>query len=141
MSIPIRPEQAWRPSYRHRVLARVAVALSWALTRFSPKAIRRVLSLPFLGRSEPGAREVLEWRNAVNHVSHHCAGNGCLQRSVAVMFLGFMHGRAPVWCTGFRLEPFSAHAWVEVGDQPVGEPGVVSQYKKVMSVSPPWARA
>lgn len=140
MSLPIRPEQVWRPTLGHRTLARVAVPLSWLLVRFSPRTIRRTLSLPFLGKRRPRPQEVLEWRNAVNHVSHHCAGNGCLQRSVAVMIIGFMHGRAPVWCTGFRLDPFSAHAWVEIDGAPIGEVGVVSEYKKVMSASPQWAQ-
>ncbi|MGQ0719273.1 MAG: lasso peptide biosynthesis B2 protein [Pseudonocardiales bacterium] len=49
-------------------------------------------------------------------------GKGCLQRSIAATLYWRAHGTWPTWCTGVRTNPFGAHAWIQVGDQPIGEP-------------------
>lgn len=84
----------------------------------------------------PSEQMVASWRRAVCAVSIRCAGNHCLQRSAAVVILARLNGFAPVWCTGFRTEPFLAHAWVEVNGVPIGEPPTIASYSKVLSTAP-----
>ncbi|RFU38878.1 lasso peptide biosynthesis B2 protein, partial [Actinomadura logoneensis] len=80
------------------------------------------------------AAQALAARQAVVAVSVRCAGQGCLRRSVAVALLCRMSGSWPDWCTGIRLEPFRAHAWVEADGAAVGEPGDMSLFHKTMTV-------
>lgn len=67
-------------------------------------------------------------------VSVQCAGQGCLQRSLATVLLCRAGGRWPDWCTGVRMEPFRAHAWVEVDGEPIGEHDDVRTFAKTMTV-------
>ena len=67
-------------------------------------------------------------RTAVNSVSARCAGNGCLQRSVAVMPLARLHRVSLTWKCGFRTKPFIAHAWVEADGRPVEENVELSEF-------------
>jgi hypothetical protein len=67
-------------------------------------------------------------------VSALCAGEGCLPRSLATVLLCRMTGTQPTWCTGVRTEPFRAHAWVEVGETPVGEPWPAGYYRPMLRV-------
>lgn len=136
MSSPVATELRWDVPRGLRPVAAVAAWVARAVVVLPPVGIHRVLTLVTGRATEPSAAEVLEWRNAVNSVSKRCAGNGCLQRSVAIVLLGALHGRAPVWCTGFRLEPFTAHAWVEVDDVPIDEPEIISSYTKVLTMTP-----
>lgn len=69
-------------------------------------------------------------------VSKRCAGQGCLQRSIAVILLCRFSGCAPTWRTGYQLDPFVAHAWVEVNGKPVTEPNVVASFSVVLEVRP-----
>ncbi|MEU1736167.1 lasso peptide biosynthesis B2 protein [Streptosporangium sp. NPDC020145] len=134
MSAPIMPQRRVRLRRRPAVAARTAAALALPLSRLSPHLLRRVLNLLVRGTRPPVAADVLAWRDAVNSVSRRCAGEGCLQRSVAVMLLGRLYGAPPAWKTGFRPDPFVAHAWVEVDGVPIGEPEVVAHFHAVMSV-------
>lgn len=140
MSLPIRPEERWATSRKLRVLARPATLLARVLVMLPPITLHRVLTLVTIGTGRPEGRKVLEWRNAVNTVSKRCAGHGCLQRSVAVMLLAAAHRKSPEWCTGFRTDPFTAHAWVELDGQPIGEAAAISGYKRVMTIRPKWSK-
>lgn len=140
MSLPVRPEEQWETCRKLRMLARPSVLLARLLVMLSPITLHRVLALITVGTGRPGAQEVLEWRNAVNGVSKRCAGNGCLQRSVAVTLLAAAHRRSPEWCTGFRTDPFAAHAWVELDGRPIGETEAITTYKRVMTMRPKWSR-
>lgn len=78
-------------------------------------------------RAEPGARpstreQAEAVRAEVCGVSERCAGEGCLQRSIATVLLCRLDGHAPNWCSGYRTGPFVAHAWVEADGMPVSEP-------------------
>lgn len=130
------PESRVELDRRNSRLARIAVLAAGLLAQLPPHVIRNVLTVVVKGvaRAEPAA--VLSWRDAVNSVSRRCAGEGCLQRSIAVMLLGRMFGAAPSWKTGFRPNPFIAHAWVEVDGVPIGEPAAVSQFRTVLQVIP-----
>lgn len=126
-----------RVSLRRRpaILARMAVAVARPLSMLPPHLLCRVLVLLVKGTRPPIAAAVLSWRDAVNTVSRRCAGEGCLQRSVAVVLLGRFHGAPPAWKTGFRPNPFVAHAWVEVNGVPIGEPEAVAHFHTVLAVA------
>ncbi len=136
MSSPILPETRGRLGLRDSLVARVATATAFVVTALPPRGIRVFLAAVAKGGRPARTDEVLAWRTAANTVSRRCAGLGCLQRSIAVMLLARFHGVAPVWKTGFRPDPFVAHAWVEAEGEPVGEPDVVSQFRIVLSVDP-----
>lgn len=128
------PQRRVRLRLRHAILARVAASIARPLSMMPPGLLRRTLALVVKGTRRPAAADVLAWRDAVNSVSRRCAGDGCLQRSVAVVLLGRFHGAAPAWKTGFRPDPFTAHAWVEVDGVPIGEPEAVRHFHAVLSV-------
>jgi hypothetical protein len=69
-------------------------------------------------------------------VSLRCAGNGCLQRSIAAALYCRAHGSWPTWCTGVRTHPFTAHAWIQVGDQPIGELYPAGHYRILLTIPP-----
>lgn len=128
------PERRIPLSLRRSVSARLAVALARPLSILPPVRLRQVLALLVRGGRPPVAADVLGWRNAVNTVSRRCAGEGCLQRSIAVMLLGRLAGAPPAWKTGFRPDPFIAHAWVEVDGVPIGEPEGITHFHTVLAV-------
>lgn len=128
------PQRRVSLSHGQAILARVAVGVARPLSMLSPHLLCRILALLVKGARAPNTADVLFWRDAVNSVSRRCAGEGCLQRSVAVMLLGRFHGAPPTWKTGFRPNPFVAHAWVEVDGVPVGEPEAVAYFHTVLTV-------
>ncbi|WDZ86610.1 lasso peptide biosynthesis B2 protein [Micromonospora cathayae] len=136
MSAPIMPQSVTASRRGTPVRARVAAGTALLLSLLPPAAICRILTQVVRGTRTPTPAEVLEWRDAVNRVSTRCAGNGCLQRSIAVVLLSRMFGAAPVWRTGFRPAPFAAHAWVAIGDTPIGEPAAVGHFLTVLEVVP-----
>lgn len=136
MSSPVLPEVRVRLGARRALVARLATTTAFVVAALPPRAIRAVLAAVARGGRPARADEVLAWRTAANSVSRRCAGLGCLQRSIAVMLLARLHGVAPTWKTGFRPDPFVAHAWVEAEGKPVGEPPVVADFRIVLSVAP-----
>jgi hypothetical protein len=129
------PQRRVRLDRRHAVLARVAVVIARPLSLLRPNWLRMILTVLVKGTRPPIAAEVLAWRDAVNTVSRRCAGEGCLQRSIAVVLLGRFFGAPPGWRTGFRPNPFTAHAWVEVDGVPIGEPDAVAHFHTVLAVA------
>ncbi|MEU7648743.1 lasso peptide biosynthesis B2 protein [Streptomyces huasconensis] len=113
----------------------LAVAAARLLILLPPRRLRRVLTAVRRGAAPATAGQALTARRHVTAVSLRCAGEGCLQRSVATALLCRMRGVWPDWCTGVRTSPFRAHAWVEVDGHPVGEgqqpPGY---YHRLMTV-------
>ncbi|WP_208620099.1 lasso peptide biosynthesis B2 protein [Paenibacillus thiaminolyticus] len=136
MDIPLFPEQPEQVSNGARWLARLAILLSAPLNWLSPSMVEKILSR--LTRRYPSAskEQVQVIRDAVCTVSKRCRSQeGCLRRSLAVVVATWLIRRSVSWCTGYALEPFRAHAWVELNSTPVGEPDEVSLYSKVISVS------
>jgi hypothetical protein len=123
-----------RLPWRWQLTARCAVAVARALIKLPPRRLRQALTLASRGARPATAAEALRARQAAVTVSARCAGQGCLQRSVAAALLCRLHGGWADWCTGFRTRPFRAHAWVEVDGVAVGEPGGMGLYKTVISV-------
>ena len=73
-------------------------------------------------------------KNGSYRTSTNGAGNGCLQRAVAVMLRGIIARRTPDWVSGFQVSPFIAHAWVEVDGIPIGEEMDLSNFQKILFV-------
>jgi hypothetical protein len=117
-----------------RVLPLMAVAVARVLTGRRPVRIRRLLEFASRGARPATAAQAARAREAVVSVSLRCAGQGCLQRSIAVALLCRAQGTWPTWCTGVRTSPFSAHAWVEVDGQPIGEPLPAGHYRTLLTV-------
>lgn len=136
MTIPIFAEEGRPLRARERLLARTAVSAARLVALLPPRSI--ALALAWISRrSRPAtSAEALDARSAVCGVSVRCAGQGCLQRSIAVMLLCRMRGSSPDWCTGFINRPFMAHAWVEVAGRPAGEPREIADFTTVLSVRP-----
>ncbi|MFD0475475.1 lasso peptide biosynthesis B2 protein [Nonomuraea thailandensis] len=86
------------------------------------------------GAAPATAAQAKAARDAVIAVSLSCAGQGCLPRSIAAALLCRLRGTWPTWCTGVRVHPFAAHAWIEAGGRPVDEPPV--HYHRTIVVEP-----
>ena len=141
MSMSVSLETSEILPWRRRATARLAVGVARQLIRLSPGRLRQVLTL-LSRRSRPATLEqALAARTAVVSVSVRCAGQGCLQRSVATVLLCRLAGTWPDWCTGVRTEPFRAHAWVEVDRRPVGEGPEAPFFRPVITVRHPAAPA
>ena len=134
MSMPVALEPSVRLPLRRRAAARSAVAVARLLIHLSPRRLRQALRVARVGARPATETQALAARQAVVSVSVQCAGQGCVQRSVATALLCRLGGTWPDWCTGVRTEPFRAHAWVEVDGDPVGEREEIRLYHKVMTV-------
>ncbi|MER7001086.1 lasso peptide biosynthesis B2 protein [Streptomyces sp. NPDC000410] len=134
MSQSMVPATRRRLPLRRRPAALLATAAARLIVALKPRRIRRVLSVVRRGAAPATMRQALAAREAVVAVSARCAGEGCLQRSVATALLCRMRGVWPEWCTGVRTAPFRAHAWVEVDGLPVGEPHRPGEYQRMMVV-------
>lgn len=134
MTTPGVAEQVERLSWRRQLVPRCAAGLARVLVRLPPARLQRALRVIRRGARPASYREAARARHAIVSVSTRCAGLGCLQRSVATALLCRLSGRWPDWCTGFRVQPFAAHAWVEAEGRPVGEPGAVSVFQTVLAV-------
>ncbi|MFJ2768436.1 lasso peptide biosynthesis B2 protein [Streptomyces sp. NPDC087300] len=136
MSQPMVPPSRERLPLRRRPPVLAATAAARLIVLLKPRRVRRVLTVVRRGAAPASTAQALAARRAVVAVSARCAGEGCLQRSVATALLCRMRGVWPDWCTGVRTEPFRAHAWVEVDGLPVGEPHQSAAYHRMMVVPP-----
>ncbi|MGH2707881.1 MAG: lasso peptide biosynthesis B2 protein [Actinomycetota bacterium] len=121
---------------RRRVTPLLAVGAARLLAHFPPRRIRAVLGLLRTGAAAATYARAKAARDAVVAVSVLCAGESCLQRSLAVVLLCRMRGVWPTWCTGIRTAPFCAHAWVEADGQPVGEAHPAGYFRPIIVVPP-----
>jgi len=134
VTTPAVAEHAPRLVWYRQLAPRSAAGLARLLVRLPPARLQRVLRVISRGTRPAGYAEVARARQSVVSVSTRCAGLGCLQRSVATVLLCRARGRWADWCTGFRTQPFGAHAWVEVDGHPVDEPGELSMFRTVLAV-------
>jgi transglutaminase superfamily protein len=137
MTVPVVSEARVLLPWRRRVGAILAAGAARWLVLLPPRRLRQVLRLISRGARPATQAEASDARAAVVTVSARCAGQGCLQRSVATVLLSRLGGRWPDWCTGFRTQPFSGHAWVEVAGRPVDEPPGLSEFATVVAVRCP----
>ncbi len=136
MTSPMALPERERPPARTRLVAFVAVTLARLLARQSPRRIRSVLLFVRRGARPATVAEASTARAAVTAVSALCAGEGCLQRSLATALLCRLRGTWPTWCTGVRTAPFRAHAWVEADGVPVDEPYPAGRFHPTITVPP-----
>ena len=136
MSVPVTLEQRQKLPLHRRVLPLLAVGVARPLAKLSPARLRRVLEFARGGAKPATAEKALAARQAVVSVSLRCAGQGCLQRSIATVLLCRVRGMWPTWCTGVRTQPFGAHAWVEAEDELLGEPYPKNHYRPMMKIPP-----
>jgi Transglutaminase-like superfamily len=137
MTTPVVAEQAPRIPWYRQLAPRCAAGLARLLVQLPPARLQRVLRLVSRGTRPASYAEAAWARQSVVSVSTRCAGLGCLQRSVATALLCRARGRWADWCTGFRIQPFGAHAWVEADGRPVDEPGELSVFRTVLAVRCP----
>ncbi|WNI32570.1 lasso peptide biosynthesis B2 protein [Streptomyces sp. ITFR-6] len=134
MTTPAVAEHSARLPLRRQLAPRCAAGAARLLVRLPPARLHRLLGVISRGSRPAGYAEVARARRSVVSVSTRCAGLGCLQRSVATVLMCRARGRWSDWCTGFRTQPFGAHAWVEADGRPVDEPGELSVFRTVLSV-------
>jgi hypothetical protein len=134
VSMPVTAEAGVRLRWRRKLAARCVTGAARLLIRLPPRRLRTVLRAASRGALPATADEALRARQAVVSVSARCAGQGCLQRSVAIVLLCRLGRRWPDWCTGVRTQPFRAHAWVEVDGVAIGEPGDMRLFHTMLSV-------
>ncbi|MEU3352832.1 lasso peptide biosynthesis B2 protein [Streptomyces sp. NPDC037389] len=113
----------------------LAITAARLIALLPPRRIRQVLSLARRGAAPATGEQALTARRAVVAMSARCAGEACLQRSVATALLCRTRGTWPDWCTGVRTAPFRAHAWVEAEGRPVGEPFPADYYRTLIKVA------
>ncbi|MFE2411698.1 lasso peptide biosynthesis B2 protein [Kitasatospora sp. NPDC059408] len=136
MSLHAYASRAGRPPWHRRPVALAAIGAARLIERMPPARIRRLL-LRLRGGARPAtADEALAARQAVVALSMRCAGQGCLQRSIAAALLCRSRGSWPTWRTGVRTEPFRAHAWIEADGAPVDEPAELAHFHPLMTVAP-----
>ncbi|RLL69860.1 lasso peptide biosynthesis B2 protein [Streptomyces sp. Z26] len=136
MSAPVTLDGRRRLPWHRRFAPLLAVAAARVLARTSPARLRTVLEHVRRGAAPATAGEALAARGDVVAVSLRCAGQACLQRSVAAALLCRARGVWPTWCTGVRTSPFAAHAWIQVDGEPVGEPYPAGHYRPLLAVPP-----
>jgi hypothetical protein len=136
MSTPLTLEPQRALPLRRRLPARLAVAAARILAAQPPRRIRAVLRLIRTGARTATTAQAHDARDAVVAVSTRCAGQHCLQRSLAAALLCRMTGAWPTWRTGVRTSPFRAHAWIEADGRPIGEPHPADYYTPTMTVGP-----
>ncbi|MFG3256070.1 lasso peptide biosynthesis B2 protein [Streptomyces sp. NPDC048172] len=137
MSVPFALEERPSVPLRRRLAARLAVAAARALIPLPPRRLRAALRLLRTGARPATTAQAAAARDAVVTVSTRCAGQHCLQRSLATALLCRMTGNWPTWRTGVRTSPFRAHAWVEADGQPIGEPHPAGYYTPTITIAPP----
>jgi len=122
---------------RRQLGPRLVAGIARLLVMLPPARLERILRFLSKGTRPATYAQAAHARNAVVSVSTRCAGLGCLQRSVATALLCRAHGRWADWCSGFRIQPFGAHAWVEIDGRPVDEPGELAVFRTVLAVRSP----
>lgn len=125
---------------RQRPAALIAVGVARLLAGLPPRRIRALLTVVRRRAAPASYDQALAARDAVVATSVMCAGEGCLQRTIATVLLCRIRGVWPTWCAGVRTSPFAAHAWVEADGRPVGEPHPPGYYRPVITIPPSMRR-
>lgn len=109
---------------KYRLLAQIALLISYPLTKSSPKRIESLINKLSDSKLSATENEAVLARDAICTVSRKCRNqDGCVKRSLGViMFLLLLNKRAS-WCTGFAMDPFRSH---------VKELEEVSSYERVV---------
>ncbi|MEV7359110.1 MULTISPECIES: lasso peptide biosynthesis B2 protein [unclassified Kitasatospora] len=136
MSLHAHADHVGRPPWHLRPAVLAAIGAARLVERLPPARIRRLMSALRRGARPAGRAEALAARQAVVALSMRCAGQGCLQRSIAAALLCRTRGTWPTWRTGVRTAPFRAHAWIEADGEPVDEPAELAHFHPLITVAP-----
>ena len=135
MTIHLFPEQSAQTSFRDRMRARAAVLMSNRLAKSKPERIERVIGRWAAKYPVTDIESAYKDRAAVCSVSGRARSRqGCLLRSISVARAAKLRRRSITWCSGFAVEPFRGHAWVEVGGVPIMENEELREYTKSVEV-------
>ena len=135
MTIQLFPEQLAQTSFRDRMRARAAVLMSNRLAKSKPERIERVIGRWAAKYPVTDIESAYKDRAAVCSVSGRARSRqGCLLRSISVARAAKLRRRSITWCSGFAVEPFRGHAWVEVGGTPVTEFAELREYTKSIEI-------
>jgi hypothetical protein len=136
MTVHVVLAERQRLPLHRRVLPLIAVGVAKVLARIKPRHLRTALEFARRGARPATREQALAARRNVVSVSLRCAGQACLQRSIATALLCRVRGAWPVWCTGVRTQPFAAHAWIEAEGHPVDEPFTSGHYQVLLAIAP-----
>ena len=103
MSSPVRMEQRTKLSVKNKITALFCANVSFFLIKLPPKKLSEVIEKLSKNTRKALPKEVESWRTSINSINVRCAGNGCLQRSVAVMLRGIIARRTPDWVSSITL--------------------------------------
>ncbi|WP_078503559.1 lasso peptide biosynthesis B2 protein [Streptomyces sulphureus] len=135
MSEPVALAPRDRLPPHRRVLPLTAVAAARLLAFVRPSVIRWCLEHARRGAAPATTGQAPAARQHIVSVSLRCAGQGCLERSLAAALLCRFRGTWPTWCTRVRPHPFAAHAWIEAEGHPAGEPHPPG-HRPLLSIAP-----
>lgn len=133
MDIQTSKEQTEKLTISQYFLAIVALILSYPLTFLSPNTIEKIFNTFSHKEAKTDIEFGIKARTMICSVSQKARNyNGCIKRSLGTYVLLWLQGKHCTWCTGYIMEPFRSHAWIEIDKHPIGEPPEVSYYTKVI---------
>lgn len=129
-------------SLKLRFQTRIAIAAARALTLLKPHLLKAALTRLSRGAAPATPEQAHAARRSVLAGSLPLNGlRSCLPRSVSIALLCRIQGTWPTWTVGVRgAPPFGAHAWIEVGEELIGEIGEYEGYRRLISVPPQQTR-
>lgn len=137
VDVTLRKATISNDSWTYRSIVRTCVLSALLLAKLRPWLLEILVSRIVTHSFTASFEDVNSARNDVIALSRTCAGEGCLERSLATVFLCYVTQRGvPSWHVGARTEPFRAHAWVEVSGMPVGEE-IDPNMMRLIVISPP----
>lgn len=132
MAVPADEAPAGR---RWRLVAPFAFLLALLLLRLPFRTTAALVSRLKRAKPEASTADARSALSAARRASRWYPGRvACVELSLtAVLTAAFLGVRAD-WCFGFTVDPYSFHAWIEVGGEPVTHPAdepVPPTYRRV----------
>lgn len=133
MDIQLAQEKFINVTFKYKMCALLALVLSFPLTKLSPSLIEKILGILAKHKEIAEIDQAKRARDSICAVSKKCRNQDrCIKRSLATFFMLWIQGKMCSWCTGYTMNPFRSHAWVEVNGIPVGEPVEIENYTRVI---------
>ena len=133
MNIQLAHEQYADTTLKNKIAAFFALMLSAPLKLCQPEALERIIIHLTRKKKLATFEQAKAARDAVCIISQKCRyQDRCIKRSIAVVIMLWLQGRRASWCTGYAMDPFRAHAWVEIKGNAVGESQSICDFKKVI---------
>lgn len=117
------PAGETRVDPRRRFVAPVAFALALLLLRLPFRTTARLVA--GLKKAKPAASrtDALAALGAARWISRWYPGRvACLELTLTAVLTAAFLGARVDWCFGFAVDPYTFHAWIEIGDEPVTDP-------------------